>query len=741
VRELFDKARGTGWRALTVSATKLAPAYTITFNDKGQYAWARTLPGGVQERVVCDGKTLWHLYPELHLAAKRTVSGHHRVELADRVAQALPRPEDLARGASVERITPNVVAVVPQPRLDASGKPRPHVRTHYLFRDGKLTGRVWILMPARVVLAREDLADDVKEATDPPSLTPNVKKLLVLDLPHRAPNHLIESLKVSDQRFRELTFAAAKKLVAAYAASRQGEMARVVFQQALAERDQRHPGYYVLLASAGISLDSNNIDVLDAHPDDPLAQYLALYSSPVLRKGASQWATASNAWKDGILHRLSVGHALHQRWSSGRPVGTDAAKRKAERGRALAYVKQYAGTELAWGVLGVVQDRTAALTDKAERAAAFRELAAAYALFADAPGLGDFARYEQARCLWHAGAGEPARKRFLALLDGARGRGALLPIDGDFLAALRAGKGDAAWPAVMRREARACVKAGRRDQALLLAWQCWQLEDQTTARSLYAEAVQGVPSKDLPAQLSALSFLLRTNQKAEAERLVGKLLSDAGHARRPDLWRVASRLAGEQFKHARRLECLEKAVELEETSPTPVVNVEQFRADHTALLAEYESLAKSLVTLKLPPPRGFRDRIVRAADRWRAVLPGDAAAASSAASALRILGERELAWDYMTTRVAFRPGESDVWVGLAGELRGTGERKLADLAYEAAFEREGSNAQILWDRAENLREAGRTAAARQVYRQIAEGSWQPRFASLKEQAKWAMEGE
>ena len=40
------------------------------------------------------------------------------------------------------------------------------------------------------------------------------------------------------------------------------------------------------------------IDALP-HPDDPLAQYLALYSSPVMRKGASQWATASNAWKDG----------------------------------------------------------------------------------------------------------------------------------------------------------------------------------------------------------------------------------------------------------------------------------------------------------------------------------------------------------------------------------------------------------------------------------------------------------
>ena len=56
------------------------------------------------------------------------------------------------------------------------------------------------------------------------------------------------------------------------------------------------------------------------------------------------------------------------------------------------------------------------------------------------------------------------------------------------------------------------------------------------------------------------------------------------------------------------------------------------------------------------------------------------------------------------------------------------------------FEREGSNAQVLWDRAENLRQAGRTAAAHRVYRQIADGTWQPRFATLKERAKWALEG-
>ena len=39
-----------------------------------------------------------------------------------------------------------------------------------------------------------------------------------------------------------------------------------------ANREQRQLGYYVLLAAAGVNLDGDNVDVLDAHPHEPLAQ-------------------------------------------------------------------------------------------------------------------------------------------------------------------------------------------------------------------------------------------------------------------------------------------------------------------------------------------------------------------------------------------------------------------------------------------------------------------------------------
>jgi predicted metal-dependent hydrolase len=86
--------------------------------------------------------------------------------------------------------------------------------------------------------------------------------------------------------------------------------------------------------------------------------------------------------------------------------------------------------------------------------------------------------------------------------------------------------------------------------------------------------------------------------------------------------------------------------------------------------------------------------------------------------------------------------EEGGWVDLLRETAKhfVDHKNRADRAYGSAFERESTTAQILWDRAENLRQAGRVAQARKLYQQLADGDWQPRFASLKEQAKWMLEG-
>src|SRR5207237_3019690 len=144
------------------------------------------------------------------------------------------------------------------------------------------------------------------------------------------------------------------------------------------------------------------------------------------------------------------------------------------------------------------------------------------------------------------------------------------------------------------------------------------------------------------------------------------------------------------------------------------------------LLGHYQSLADAMTTLKVEPPKDFAAKVVRVADRWRSLDRDSGDACRLAARVLRKLGgqgSRELAWDYLTTPVGLRPNESGPWSELAVTMAHQGELDLADRAYRAASESEPTDPQILWDRAQNLRQLGKQQEATTLVRRIAEGTW------------------
>ncbi len=742
-RALFDAARKPAWRTYAVEGVK------VSFDGAGRFAWERTPAGGLKEQAVCDGTLLVHGYPEIGLAARRTVSRHHRLALASGIPCIVPAPEDVARGADLVLIDDSTAALVPHLPKDA----KKHHELRFVFDGAAIKERVLVEMPAKKTLRREVYEEggawkvfdgDGKEvasvkaevkACEKPTLSIKTGEMVTLDLPHRTPDFTRKALGVEKKANAELTFAQATTLLASLVAHGDAGNAQQVFAQALAAKDQRQIGYYVLLASAGVNLDSDNTDVLDAHPHEPLAHYLSLHSSPTLRKHASRWAASSNVWGDGALRRLGLGHAFTQRWASGKALGVTPAQRAAERKRALAYAGQYKGTALAWNLLGLMQDRTAEEKDESERKKAYLELANAYAAFSE----GGAARYERARCLHRGGDVAQARKLFTALHDEAWKGGGLLSIDADFRAAL-AGAG---WEGLMRGAASELVAKKERAAVLFLAVRAHSLDDLVMARRLMAMALKDVPvtgDENLALYGAAISWLSKTEGAEEAERLVNLLLAEEKNRKIAAIWRTAARLADARENPARALECREKAIALEFEAKGGVVDLEHVRSDYKGLLGNYSRLVDALATLKIAPPAGFKDRVVLAADRWRALDPEQAEACTTASGILRTLGERELAFDYLVTPAGIRPGEADVWAGMAATLAGQGERELADRAYASAFERESTNAQYLWDRAENLRRAGRAAAASKLYAQVAEGDWQPRFAALKQQARWLAEG-
>src|SRR5262249_54442416 len=152
-------------------------------------------------------------------------------------------------------------------------------------------------------------------------------------------------------------------------------------------------------------------------------------------------------------------------------------------------------------------------------------------------------------------------------------------------------------------------------------------------------------------------------------------------------------------------------------------DVQPIRNDYGRLLSHYEWLADAAASLKVVPPKDLLPRVVKAADRWRHLDPEATEVPNRAAAILRKAGGEgtaELAWEYVTTPLALKPNEGGPWVSLAQSLRQEGDWRLADRCYELAFAAEPTNAQLLWDRAQLLRQQGQEADGRRLMRQLAD---------------------
>ena len=293
--------------------------------------------------------------------------------------------------------------------------------TQYVFgKNGQLAERQLVEMPAKKVLYRQIISDDGIKTVDgdgkqlafvkaslrrtEPNLKPDIKDLVILPLPYRDAATTRKMLGIEKKQASELTFDEGRALLGALFAAGDGNGVLSICQETFFRRDQKQLGLYVLLAATGQNLDSGDLDVLAEHLNEPLAQYLALHSSPVLRKHASQWAVGSGQWRDGFLQHLAVTHALLQRWSNNKALGANEEKRPEECDRALDYVRRNKGTPFAWALLCLMKDRADEDEgNKKDVREQHKALAETWPLFREVPGLAYAAEYEHARSLWQGG--------------------------------------------------------------------------------------------------------------------------------------------------------------------------------------------------------------------------------------------------------------------------------------------------------------------------------------------------
>jgi ferric-dicitrate binding protein FerR (iron transport regulator) len=770
-RKLIDQARGTGWFQLTVPAEGRQGAFVIHYSGLGQFAWDRVLASGLREQVICNGTTLWHLYPEIGLGSKRPFSRFHRAAFNATVPWLLPPVDDLARGADIKLLDAGTVALVPRGAdayRDEDGKPGQFLQAHLVFGEsGRLMERQVVLMPAKTVVYRqrygaggtitvEGRDKDKTLATvkldialgKAPDLNPKVADLVVVPMPLRTVPHL----QATDATGAITKTDVAISLVASHCASQSATEALQIIAQRFGARGDRRIGFYVLLASANSFVNANTpykwgddkayfFNVLVDHPRVPLAYFLAYHFECRAQNqiGLAMELGDIGGPTDGFIQRLGKFRDLYAAWQSGRASQPKNKAGEKVRNATLTFVGRSPLPVYDWALLDVMlrsgirvdpklqDDMTLAGKRAGEGEGEGASLALAYGV-----------RYELAMGLWNSGHQDEARKAWRKLYQDTLKTGLLPPIEASFRNALLGpDKSGPAFPELVSEAATMLTKRGRPMQILTLAWQAQQLGNPETANNLVARCVEAAepgPERAL-ARLQVVHFYMQTGQTVRADTMLKLVLAEEPFTKSPALWRLASQLAAQRSQLARSVACLELALDLEYADLPPVVNLQAIRAEYSQLLMQYQQVANALALLEKEAPTGFVAKVVRAADRWRALEPEPTQVCQMTAKLLQTLGAAELAWDYLTTPLGLRPNEAAPWQGLAQTLQAEGYLDLADKALASAFDAEPTNAQLLWDRAEGLMQASRIEDARAVYRVLAEGNWQPRFQGLQNEAK------
>jgi len=585
--EMIAKARAVGWRSVELGgeAGQEAPGasarpLTIQFDGTGRFRYEWTTGDGLQETVVCDGANLWHVYPELGVAAQRKFSRVYRGALCRMLPWLLPLVEDLAIGADVTAIDERTVAITPRraggvsplvappetpgglrPPLAESGKPVRYLQLRLVFAaDGQLEQQQLVEMPAGKVLSSVRFSPNGavfvhdaqgKEigkrafklaATGAPDVASPDPSLVVVPLPLRTQDELLRKggLKSDSD---PATWDDATAIGAAAVAD--GPAARKIIQKRFFARDDFRIGFYALLLRHKEEMNFNGQPggkdektvrhPLAVHLLSPLARYIA---DRIGGDATTRPVAAVPSLGEGFLAELDQYGSLIG------PLAGYSKLNEQEKQTQLDILKRTA-TEF----VGKAHSPSLALHVGllAEGNLKHRDVHLALADFwgrmSKEPSAGPAARYEKARQLHRAGNVSAAKDEFLAYHKEVLKAGLLPPIDRDFYDALRRAPqpDDPAtsssryasahvvsmhWPNLVMETAATLLKRYGAASLISLAWQCRQFDENQQADALVAQALD-VKEDELQqsTQLLAANYYHRTGQLDKADALVMKVLT------------------------------------------------------------------------------------------------------------------------------------------------------------------------------------------------------------------------
>ncbi|MHC4874913.1 MAG: VIT domain-containing protein [Planctomycetota bacterium] len=759
--KLIAKARARGWETVSIPGTD---NLNVVVNGAGQFRIERTRLDGLREVIICDGESLWYLYPDFAVGAQRDAR-----LIADSILQSLipwyvVDVATLSRGANVELIDEHTVRVTPlinkhlaeYATKEGKEAETPLLAVELIFdeaghlqqkrvvdtRTGHSQQRVAFLEDGKVVMFAGDSrqktdADFGRSECDAPGLKPDNDLFAILPLPYRAVDKLdippLTEKEDGNADFSKLSQTDAMKLIAAYFATGKDTDMYQVMEQCFFAKGEYPLGFATLLHSKNPREVTAIQTATSRHPNRPLSKYLRqaaewnLHGNPAVEFSLPDEASR-------YLKMIQATQNIFGRWSSGAAykdrTGTQTAT---ELTRDLKTISELESSKTIWLLLRTIAEQLPNVGDA--QSFLYRKLASTAAQFEERPGQYVSARVQRVKWLLKAGAGRDAARLYAEYLlreaDSIASRGGVVILDSEVHESLDRNK----WKAAVRAEAKKLIENDVPLAVIALAEACLLVEEVELADELFESVFDAdeLPSNPRLAAV-ALPYLTKRQRNAEAEQCFQSLLSHRQLASDPSLWRHASANAkqlGDLDEAARRLE---HALQLEFARLPKEINVEQFRTHYNAAFDLLDEAVKAVTDSNQVVPTDLVSRIRELGDRWRSI---DADATQPSFRTARLLSELGLpfdAWDYWTSPLAEIPNSSGTWSSLAQELGSRNQVDRASMAWGEAFAWESTNPDHLLNHAQLLNQHGRHDKAMSLLRKISRSKWQPRFEQTRRRA-------
>ena len=755
--QLIKKSRSLGWQQVELTRDRSNTTTTLLYNGKGDIRLDRRTKDGLLEQVVADGSTLWHLYPELGIGSRRTISRFHRQALLMLTPWLIPPAKDLATGCLISMAGENTIRILSTAPTDPNVKIR--LALEIVFReDGRVSERRLINLEKDKPLTRQVFGNDgsirtfaedgqlLSEVTihrtpvETPTETPETDGLVILPLPYRSADSYSLSLPAQPANsgsvdYSQLSEADAMKLVATHVANSEFDQLWNVINQRFVAKDDSRMGFAVLL-SASSTGNSQPIHEVASHNQgaSALGSFLVQHFDWWKDQDHNKEFVLPDSASPFLKHLVDT-HNVYALWSSGRATRDRTESQvNQDLSRALELIRQCPSKQVAWMLLKTVHQ---SINETFSQKKLFARLATEAASFENEPGMFGHARH--ARVLWliSAGRNDEARQLYSTFRLNAARAGLAAGISEEIRSAFIASSGNSKeWSNLILSTVEPLVEQKRSYELLQLALQCSIVEEPETAQQLLNRAIADVDLGKHPDLLvTGLQCLLRLHDWKQAEEFTRQLMRQQNLSEQASLWRTASQIASELDDDNESLRRLEQAMRLELAAMTDVVNVEALRGSYNTLFDRFTAFVESSRSENRKLPEDFVNRITQAADAWRSIDPDPTQACQRAARLLQTVGLYDDAWKYWTTPLVNLASSSDAWRSLANALQQTNQIHLAGRAWSEAFSAEPTNPELLWNHAELLRNAGQTRQARQLLQQIVNGKWQPRFANVQSKAR------